>query len=47
VWDSEFTTKAVKKVELIQTLMAQKPMIRAKVRSARACVARESKLEES
>jgi len=28
VWDSEFTTKAAKKLELIQTQMAQKPMMR-------------------
>jgi len=31
VWGSELTTKAAKKLELIQTLMTQKPMIRADV----------------
>ena len=41
VWGSEFTTKAVKKIELKQIQMAQKPVIRAEVRSVFACVARE------
>jgi hypothetical protein len=31
VWGSEFTTKAAKKLELIQTHMAEKPVMRASV----------------
>jgi len=31
VWGSKFTTKVAKKLELIQTQTAQKPMTRAEV----------------
>jgi hypothetical protein len=37
VWGSEFTTKAVKKLELIQTQMAQKPVMRADVYARASC----------